>query len=45
MTKFCTLQDYNKHVAIYLCTKFQLFWGISDYWTKFGKKNMTDKNS
>ena len=31
-------QYANKHIAIYPCTKFQLNWRTSDFWTKLAQK-------
>ena len=30
-------QNRNKHIAIYLCTKFQPIWRISDFGIKFAQ--------
>ena len=29
---------------MYSCTKFQLIWKTSDFWTKFAQKNVSDRN-
>ena len=29
---------------MYACTKFQLIWRTSDFWTKFAQKNLIKKN-
>ena len=37
-------KNRNKCIAMCPCTKFQLIWRTSDFWTKFDQRNVSDKN-